>query len=376
MRSAAALRVLVADDSPTMRRRLIAALERAPGIEVVAEAADGRLAVELCRRLRPDVVALDLVMPDVSGLEATEEIMASCPTPILIVAAADNLGGGERMIDAQAAGAVEVLEKPGTESDDRAWDAEFARLVRLIARVRVITHPRARLRSVPPPRAATDVIAQGAAPSSSWRSAMAHPGSPRFRALVMAASTGGPAAVAEILRALSPAFQLPIFVVVHVGSSYSATLADWLERRSGLQVSLAVDGAPLPPVGSKARVFLAPADRHLVIEHGRLRLTTDPERHSCRPSADVLFESAARELGPQAIGCLLTGMGRDGAAGLLSMHRAGAPTIAQDEASCAVFGMPRAAIELGAADSIVPLGEIAAHIEAIVAARASARRTP
>jgi two-component system chemotaxis response regulator CheB len=352
MSGARPVRVLLADDSRTVRARLASALAGDRRFELVAEAEDGARAVDLCLRLRPDVIALDLVMPGASGLEATELIMARCPTPILVVSSAGNRGEAFRTLDALAAGAVDSIEKPGPDDDDDAWDDAFRRALAVVAGVRVLTHPRASLR---PNRALDTAPLLGT----------------RATAVTLAASTGGPAAVATILGALPESFRAPILLVIHVGTTFGASLASWLDRQSRLRVTLASDGEPI--AASPARVLLAPPDRHMLVEAGRVRLSDAAERHSCRPSADVLFESAARELGPRAVGCLLTGMGADGAAGLLAMRRAGALTLAQDEATSAVFGMPRAAIELGAAAHVLPISEIAAALRAHVDAVPSPR---
>jgi two-component system chemotaxis response regulator CheB len=176
--------------------------------------------------------------------------------------------------------------------------------------------------------------------------------------LAIGASTGGPGAVLEILKGLPPAFPIPILLVLHLGKVFASAFAEWLDGLSPIKVSYALDGEALPMPG-EGRLILAPPDFHMVLRGGRVRLTQDAERHSCRPSVDVLFESLARELGASVAGCLLTGMGRDGAEGLLAIHRAGGATMAQDEDTSVVFGMPREAILLGAAQRILPLSHIA-----------------
>ena len=200
--------------------------------------------------------------------------------------------------------------------------------------------------------------------------ALARPGptseQPRCEVVAIGASTGGPAAIVDLLRGLTPGFPLPILLVIHIGEPFAHAFADWLDGTSPLRVAHAKDGERLPPVG-QSRVIMAPADRHLVVENGILRLTRNPERNSCRPSVDELFESLARDAGDRCAACLLTGMGKDGAAGLLEVKRRGGTTIAQDEATSVVFGMPHEAIRLGAAGRILPLGEIAPALNAIAA---------
>ncbi|HEX6277731.1 MAG TPA: chemotaxis-specific protein-glutamate methyltransferase CheB [Polyangiaceae bacterium] len=339
------LRVLVVEDSLTVRRRICDALAADPGVEVVAEAADGKSGIELCQRLRPDVVTFDMHLPVMSGLAATEYIMAHFPTPILIVSASANRGDLFKTYDALSAGAVDVLEKPTGEEPDDAWDKKLVAAVKLVARIRVITHPRGRLRPSLAALPAAEVPT-------------ARPPSPP-RLVAIGASTGGPAALLDILRAL-PRVPAPVLIVLHIGELFGTAFAEWLDEQTPHDVSNARDGEPL--MGAGGRVLLAPPGRHLVIRGGSLQLTNDAERHSCRPSVDVLFDSIAREYGASALGCLLTGMGRDGAAGLLEMRRAGSPTIAQNEATSVVYGMPREAALIGAAGRILPLGEIAGAI--------------
>jgi two-component system chemotaxis response regulator CheB len=175
--------------------------------------------------------------------------------------------------------------------------------------------------------------------------------------------------VLEILRQLPPDYPLPILLVIHIGEAFATNFADWLDGQSPLRVAFARDGEALPKPGA-GRVIMAPPNQHLVVNQNRLRLTNFAERHSCRPSVDVLFESLALEMGAQCAACLLTGMGRDGAAGLLALRRAGAVTLAQDEGTSIVFGMPREAIELGAAERVLPLDQFARALMSLAVASA------
>lgn len=339
----AKIRVLIGEDSPTVRGRLVEVLGSDPELDVVGEAENGKQAIELCRSLRPDVVTLDMMMPVMTGLAATEVIMAYCATPILIVSSSTNRRELFNSYDALAAGAVDILEKPTGKEPEGQWEAKLISTVKLVSRIKVISHPRARLQP-PSPHPLTETK---------------QPGKPgRYRFVAMGASTGGPAAVLDILKAIPASFPLPLLVVIHIGRIFSMGLAEWLDGQSPLRVGYAADGDPLPEAG-RGRIILAPPDRHLVIERSRLRLTSGPERHSCRPSVDVLFESAAREWGDRGIGCLLTGMGKDGAEGLLQMRQAGAWTMAQDRETSVVYGMPGEAAKRGAARQILPLPEIA-----------------
>jgi two-component system, chemotaxis family, protein-glutamate methylesterase/glutaminase len=362
LQSAQKVRVLVVEDSITIRKRLIEVLEEDPEFEVVGEACDGRQAIDRCLSLRPDAVTMDIVLPVMSGLAATEYIMAHCPTPILVVSSSFNRGEIFETYDALAAGAVEVIEKPRGLEPPGSWEREFKSTLRIVSRVRVITHPRARLNGVSPPR---DLL-----PAVPGRSAS---GEARRVSLVgIGASTGGPNALVEVLGALPKDFTVPVLVVLHIGAAFASAFGDWMGTQLARTVCYARGGELVSTLGG--RVVLAPPDQHLIVRGGRLALTADPERHSCRPSVDVLFESLAHELGAETVGCLLTGMGRDGAVGLLALRHAGAATIAQDESTSVVYGMPREAALLGAAERILPLGDIGGAIAAL--GRAARRSNP
>jgi two-component system chemotaxis response regulator CheB len=345
------IRVLVVDDSATARDHLVEILRGDPELEVVGAAEDGKCAIELCRTLRPDVITLDMVLPIMSGVAITEYVMAYFPTPILIVSASSNRGELHKTYDALAAGAVDVFEKPhGTELDG-AWERGLIATVKLVSRVRVITHIRGKLGT---PRRAHVSCASVETPAAT---------APR-RIVTIGGSTGAPAAMVEVLRSLPQGFSIPILLVIHIGIPFSTAFAEWLNDQSTLRVRYATDGEPLPTPG-QAGVLMAPPGFHLVVRRDKLRLTGDPERNSCRPSVDVLFESLAQEHGPETVACLLTGMGRDGAAGLLALRHAGALTIAQDEASSVIFGMPREAIEMRAVDRVLSLDQIPVALAAV-----------
>jgi two-component system, chemotaxis family, protein-glutamate methylesterase/glutaminase len=358
----ARIRTLVVEDSTTVRRRLCDVLASDPGIAVVGEAENGKQAIQLCQSLRPDVLTMDMMLPVMSGLGATEYIMAHCPTPILVVSSSTNRGELFKTYEALAAGAVDVLEKPRGDEADGVWECRFLATVKLVSRIRVVTHVRARLGGLGQPR-------------SGLESAVHLPLSLpplRYEIAVIGASTGGPGAILDILRTLQVPFPLPILFVLHIGEPFGIAFAEWLDGQTDVRVSYARDG---DLVCTKAgRVTMAPPDSHLVIRNGRLHLTQDPPRHSCRPSVDMLFESAAREYGPAVIASLLTGMGRDGAAGLLEVRRSGGFTIAQDEDTSVVYGMPREAVILGAAERELPLSQIGPTLSAL-AGREGAGRT-
>jgi two-component system chemotaxis response regulator CheB len=341
------IRVLIVDDSPTVRDRLIEVISSDPDLSVVGEAHDGKQAIEQCQVLRPDVITMDMMLPVMTGMAATEYIMAHFPVPILIVSSSTNRGELFRTYEALAAGAVDVLEKPKGDELPGVWEAKFLATLKLVSRIRVITHLRARVTTRP-------FLPLISAPALAGA---------RARAVVaLGASTGGPGALVDVLRPLPSEFTLPVLMVLHIGEPFGRSFAEWLQTQVGRPVAYAVEGGLVQ--AAAGGVLMAPPDQHLTVRGGRVHLTRDAERHSCRPSVDVLFESLATDYGAAVGACLLTGMGRDGAAGLLAIRRAGGATIAQDEASSVVWGMPREAVLLGAAAQVLPLGEIGTAVAA------------
>jgi two-component system, chemotaxis family, protein-glutamate methylesterase/glutaminase len=350
------IKVLVVEDSLTVRKRLVEVIRGDSELEVVAEAGNGREAIELCRTLRPHVITLDMHLPVMDGVSATEHIMGHFPTPILIVSSSTNRGDLFKTYDALAAGAVDVLEKPTGDEADGAWERKFLAAVKLVSRIRVITHIRARLGSVG--RAS---VARVDSPAASWPQTSEQVCS----VIALGASTGGPGALVDVLRDIPTGSTAAILLVLHIDELFSSAFADWLGTQTAHPVAYARGGETL--ASAKGRVFMAPPGRHLEVRAGKLWLTSEPERHSCRPSVDVLFESLATECPRDVVACLLTGMGRDGAEGLLALRRAGAHTIAQDEETCVIYGMPREAALLGAAQRILPLGEIGGAVTRLTA---------
>jgi two-component system chemotaxis response regulator CheB len=345
------IRVVIVEDSATIRGRLTEIMTADAGIDLVGVAANGKEGIELCERLRPDVVTMDMMLPLMSGLAATEYIMAHCPTPILIVSSSTNRGEIFKTYEALAAGAVDVLEKPFGDEPEGDWEGRLLSAVKMASRIRVITHPRGRLAPLGDRLPTAPSVRRG--PRSSLKVA------------AIGASTGGPGAIVSVLRSIPSDFYLPILLVLHIHELFAPAFAEWLDGQTEFRAAFARDGEPVAL--HAGRVVMAPADRHMIVRNGRLVLTSDPPRHSCRPSVDTLFESVAREYGSEAAAAILTGMGRDGAAGLLEIRRAGGLTIAQDEATCVVYGMPREAVLLGAASRVLPLQEIGpAFAEALV----------
>jgi two-component system, chemotaxis family, protein-glutamate methylesterase/glutaminase len=337
------IRVLVVEDSPSQRELLIGLL-RVGGMEVAGVAGDGHAAVAETQRLRPDVIAMDIHMPGLDGYAATRQIMQSCPTPIVLISSAAD--DPQRTVAALAAGALTVVRKPGSGSDPvQASDrASFLRTIRLMADVLVVTRR--------PNKLPAQSIPSGAQRGHAVSLPIA--GSPRI--LAIAASTGGPAAVATLLQGLGSNFPLPILLAQHIAHGFVAPLAEWLSTATQRQVHLAVRNEPLLP----GHVYLAPEDQHMSVfmcDYAACRSMQSGERYC--PSADILFESVAAVYGRRAIGVILTGMGDDGARGLWALRAAGGRTLAQDQASCVVYGMPQAAVKLGAVEREAPLADLA-----------------
>jgi two-component system chemotaxis response regulator CheB len=353
------IRVVVVDDSALMRRLITTMIERDPMIRVVGTARDGREAIALVQQLRPDVVTMDVRMPVMDGLETTEHLMAYCPTPILVLTASLNDYEVDITFKMLGAGALEVVEKPDG-ADPQALERAALNLVRrikVLSRVKVVTHLRGRRRA-PATLEAPPAIAPPAAPPAPTRAQQA----PRFPLIVIGASTGGPRIVYQILADLPPTLPAAIIVVQHIAEGFSGGMVEWLAAAGTLPVILGTEGHQLRP----GEVIVAPDQRDLTIRpDGALHLTSDPILIQ-KPAIDITMQAAAEVFGARTLGILLTGMGRDGAFGMLTIRRARGYTIAQDEATCAIFGMPRAAIQLGAAAEVLPAPRIAARITELV----------
>ena len=345
--------VLIADDSPVARDHLRFLLESDPDIRVKAVARDGGEAVELAQRHQPDVITMDVHMPRVDGLSATRQIMSACPTRILIVSASWSPGDTERAFQAMQVGALAVVAKPrGLGHPDGHHESdELIRMVKLMAEVRVIG------RRGPSSPAAPEV--RRSAPPTLVPATV--------RAVAIGASTGGPPALRTVLADLPRPFPVPLLIVQHISPGFLPGLASWLGQSADLPVHIAATGdAPLP-----GHAYLAPDGVHMgVSTGGRIFLSRSEPENGLRPAVSYLFRSAADRFGADCVGVLLTGMGADGAGELKLMCDRGAVTIAQDEATCVVHGMPGEAIRLGGATHVLPVDRIASALGDLVGAGA------
>jgi two-component system chemotaxis response regulator CheB len=454
------IRVLIVEDSPLAAGVLTSILEGDPEIKVIGVARNGLEALELAPRLAPDLITMDVWMPGMDGFATVEQIMAYHPTPILVITTSLANSDVNISLTMLAAGALDVIEKP-SRLDEATWERskrELIRKIKLLARVRVVTHLKGRRGRPPTPpawpigtsndpappatpaapgsRPAPEPVGEGVtrftisappppgpalrtagtppatlrppatppheAPAPAGPSRRAddrpainrrrvgssplatirrgstgtlaglpphppgRPGVNRFAILTIASSTGGPQALLALLRHLPADFPLPTVIVQHIAAGFTQGLAEWLGREARRPVQLAVEGVRPGP----GQVLLAPDGYHLVAApDGRFHLDDGPPL-DIRPAADILMHSIAAVYGDHAIGVILTGMGRDGAHGLKEMRWGGAYTIAQDEQTSLIFGMPRAAITLGVVDEVLALDAIAPRLADLVTGRA------
>jgi two-component system chemotaxis response regulator CheB len=338
------LRVLVVDDSELHRLLLAALFDADPGLTVVGRAVDGPEAIRHAAALRPDVITIDLRMPGMDGIEATRRIMQETPTPVVMIAAGVSPEDRRLAGEALAAGVLAIVPKPAPGPRGERAAAELVETVKRMAQVRVI-------RRWSPERVVTGQLRPPPGGVGTGQLSPPPPAATRVPELVaIGASTGGPQALHAILTSLPATFSPPVLVVQHIAEGFAASIVDWLAPQCSLPFQIAQAGMRLDQPG----IYLAPTGRHLIVQGNRLGLSDEPAVRGHRPSATILFRSVASSYGARAVGVLLTGMGDDGATGLADMKRAGATTIAQDEASSVVFGMPAAAIALGVVDHILP----------------------
>lgn len=351
--SAKPIKVLCVDDSALIRDLLTDIINQQPDMEVVAVAPDPLVARDLIKRHNPDVLTLDVEMPRMDGLDFLERLMRLRPMPVLMVSSLTQ-SGSEVTLRALELGAVDFVAKPslGIRHGMLEYATEIAEKLRAAARSR----PRqARRPSAPGPQPLKAPIVSSE------------------KLIIIGASTGGTEAIRQVLEPL-PANSPAILITQHMPGGFTRSFAERLDRLCQISVKEAVDGERILP----GHAYIAPGDAHLKLARSGAnyvaRLDDGPPVNRHRPSVDVLFHSAATQAGRNAIGVLLTGMGKDGAAGLLEMRQAGSATVAQDEASCVVYGMPREAVALGAAAEVLPLEEVAPRLLSLAAASGRAQR--
>ena len=363
------IRVLIADDSPTQRRLIRAIVESDPELAVAGEARTGEEAVTLCPRLKPDLVTMDILMPGMGGYDAIRQIMSESPRPILVLTAIDARQLMDVSFKALGLGALAVVAKPvGLPQTDPAALTLIAQ-IKTMAGVKVI---RRTWRPIPgeagirpdqaaaAPLTAPDGLLGPVALPPLPPLPPAVPQRPAPQVVAVGVSTGGPPALEILLKSLSPDFPLPIAVVQHISIGFVGGLARWLSEATGRRCVVANRGDVLQP----GITYFAPDEAHMIIKPGGL-VWLDPGEPvgNHRPAANMLLQSVARNYGPAAIGVVMTGMGEDGARGLLAMRQAGASTLVQDEETCVVFGMPKAALDLRAAEEVLPLGQLGPRIQ-------------
>ena len=343
-------RVLVVEDSAVIRRLLVHIVASDPRLTLAGAVESAEEALLAIPRLRPDVISMDIRLPGMDGLEATRRIMALHPTPIVVIADSVEDASLRISMNALRSGALAVVEKPAglLSSQYAAVAGVIATQLAIMSRVPVIRH--------------RQPVFDGTAGVILPMDAATAPGVAGAAALGVAASTGGPPALARLLGALPASFPLPVLLVQHMGAAFIEGFAGWLDGLVPMPVALARQDEPLRP----GRVLVAPGDGHLGVARDRagqlrVRLDARPPVSGQRPSASLLFESLV-PLGARAIGILLTGMGEDGAAGLVAMRRAGAYTITEHESSAVVYGMPAAAMRLGGSCASLPLEVIAPRL--------------
>lgn len=351
------IKVLVVDDSVLSREMLIDILSLDEEIQIVGQASNGLDAVDKVFRLKPDIVTMDIEMPVMNGLDALERIMATNAVPILVIS---SRGDAKTAYSAVSKGALEVISKSEIDPDN---PDQLIQKIKLLSKVKVITH----LRAGQARNDIRDLIKPAERQIQSYTSEQSQqPGAVRqqpFRVIAIASSTGGPKALSELLPEFPSHFPCPIVIAQHISDGFISGLVDWLAKLAQMKVKVGDEGDQLVP-GS---IYMSPSEKHMKISaDGKIVLLKRGPTDLYHPSCDLLLSSVANTFRAGCVGVILTGMGSDGALGMERIKAAGGTTIAQDEKSSAIFGMPKVAAERGCIDKVLPLDQIAAKIKNLV----------
>ncbi|MEM7065497.1 MAG: chemotaxis-specific protein-glutamate methyltransferase CheB [Cyanobacteria bacterium P01_B01_bin.77] len=347
------IRVLLVEDSPIAMMVLKRILDSSPDIEVVGTATTGQEGLALIPKIQPDVICTDYFMPHMNGLEFTSHVMTDCPLPILVVSASVQEDDPHRIFQLLEAGAVDILPKPrtGLAPDNVLLKQALINKVKVLSGVKVFKKKRS--------RSAQSKLQQN---NQHFKQSIL-PVSSNSKIIAVGASTGGPLALQQLFMGLPKEFPLPIICVQHISQGFLQGLIDWLKTTCSISIEIAQAGQKPEP----GKIYFPPERQHLTID-ARGRFTHSdrlPDETHC-PSVNTLFSSIAEFYGRRTIGILLSGMGRDGADGMKAITDAGGLTIAQDEETSVVFGMPKAAIDLGAAQQVLPMDEIAPTVMSLI----------
>lgn len=342
------IRVVVIDDSATERLFMVSLIADAQGMQVVGTGVNGADAIILSKTLRPDIIVMDVIMPKVNGLQATAQIMHEHPTPIVLTSSSQNPSEIGLTFEAQRAGALSAVEKPVLGNPEVC--EVFLRTLRLMSQVPVVrrwSKPQTRVPAYTGTLVIEDISPEIVVFSKEQLR--------QVRIIGIGSSTGGPSALMNVLKSLPSQYPVPILIVQHVSNGFGPGLAEWMGTQLEMKVQLGKENMTPEP----GCVYIAPDDHHMeMTEAGTIHLHQGIPFRGLRPSANYMFESLSKYYGKQALGIVLTGMGDDGAGGLLNLYRAGGLTIAQDRQSCVVYGMPKEAIGLGAVDVVLNPSQI------------------
>lgn len=363
------LRVLIADDSVLFRRVLTDVLTALPDVEVVGTAANGKIAIKKIHELKPDLLTLDMEMPELDGLGVLDELAEHPEKVAIIVVSALTTRGGKLTMQALGKGAFDFITKPdgvsAEQNREQIRQALAPRVKALASRldIRNILQRQSQKPKTAAPTAADATATKSTSVNNISERMQRLSGNKKPEIVLIGVSTGGPAALGQLLPALPASLGVPVLVVQHMPAMFTRSLAESLDSRCPLQVREAVDGEEI----LKNQVYIAPGGKQMKLVSGAndgktLKITDDPPENNCKPAVDYLFRSVANGFPGQAMAVILTGMGSDGTKGLRLLKRHKCFTIAQDEESCVVYGMPKSAVEAGATDIILPLEQIAGQI--------------